>query len=108
MSAETHSRVERNTTHTVVQSSREVESKLNPSSSVAPSLPDVAEQSRAEVVNTVKTKFVDIFEVGNNECTSYDDSVLENVKETNVAGRLSLPESVTFFESIGAPPFIMR
>ena len=70
--------------------------------------PDVAEQSRAEVANSVKTKFADIFEVGVFECSVCDESVLENIEEVNVAGRLSLPESVKFFESIGAPDFIIE
>ena len=97
-------RVERNITNTEEQWSRDMRSKTMPSNKDAP---DVAELSRAEVADTVKAKFVDIFEVGENKCTIYNDSILESVEKVNVAGRLSRPESIQFFESIGAPDFIL-
>ena len=68
---------------------------------------DVAEADRKNFSVQVKEKFSDIFQVGESSCEVLEESVLQNVKEVNVAGRLSLPQSVNFFQSIGAPEFIL-
>ena len=100
------SHAERNTTPTEAQSSRATRSN-NSNSNESGSEPDVAEQVREEVAVSVRSKFQDVFEVGESSCEVLSEADLGKVEEVNVAGRLSLPESVNFFESIGAPEFIV-
>ena len=69
---------------------------------------DVAEVKRDKVAQDVRSQFDDIFQVGDIKCNVFDEKELDSVEECNVAGRLSRPESIKFFESIGAPLFILN
>ena len=100
------SHVEHSTMHTVVPWSREMRSNNSNNRKVV-ALPDVSEQVREDHAVAVRNKFQDVFEVGKHDCVVLDESALGKVEEVSVAGRLSLPESVKFFESLGAPKSIV-
>ena len=69
---------------------------------------DVAEVHRANVADSVRSKFNDVFEASTVNCNILDESDLSKVSEVNVACRLNRPESVRFFESINAPSNILK
>ena len=69
---------------------------------------DVAEEARKVVATDVRRRFEDVFQVGTIDCNIREEVVLAEVKERNVAGRLSLPRSVAFFRKVGAPDFIIK
>ena len=99
-----NSHVELNTTPTEAQWSRGMRSSNNNNKGVST---DVSELARDDHASTVRSKFQDVFEVGKHDCKVLEESELEKVEEVPVTGRLSLPSSVEFFESIGAPDFIV-
>ena len=89
------------------EESRRVRSTIS-NNSKSEVLGDVAEKQRKSVVADVRKNFDDIFKVSNVECEVLEEKTLAAFKECNVAARLSLPESVNFFEKIGVPPFILN
>ena len=69
---------------------------------------DVASVARSSEKDAVRSKFSDIFQV-DKSCDSfpiYDINDISN--DISVAGRLSAPEHVRFFESIGAPEHVVE
>ena len=68
---------------------------------------DVTLGQRADQVEETKKKFADVFKVyGACEDISVD---VESFDDTvNVKGRLHLPESIKFFEKIGASEFVLK
>ena len=103
------SHVERTTTCTVEpwQGSRKMRSTDDETSKSVVNH-DMAEVQRAKVADSIRSKFNDVFEASSFECNVLDESVLNDVTECNVTGRLNKPESVRFFESIGAPTNIVN
>ena len=67
---------------------------------------DVTLQERKDAMNQTKDKFSDIMEVYDS-CDEFPVD-LESFSDTiNVRGRLHLPESIKFFEKIGASKFVL-
>ena len=116
ISAVEPNRVEHNTMPTEgrsLMSRSTTRSTINSSSSTndlckSGEMGDVSEQARATVADEVRSRFNDVFEVSKSDCNILDESDLERVEECNVAGRLSLPDSIRFFESIGASEFVLK
>ena len=102
-------RVECNAARTEVSWSRSIRRSTNSSNSSKSVVSgDVSEENRDVVTNSVRNQFSDIFEVSKCHCELLDHEFLNDIEECNVAGRLSRPESVKFFESIGAPEFVLN
>ena len=62
---------------------------------------DISEIRKKDNIENTRAKFDDIFRVDSSGEAKYDDNI-------NVAGRLSQPSHVAFFEEIGAPDFILN
>ena len=61
---------------------------------------------RAEFAGKVRIKHSEVFEVKSN-CNDFPVDVESYNDETNVKGRLHLPDSIRFYQSIGASKFII-
>lgn len=72
------------------------------------SLPlDSSRESRLKKESGVREKFNDVFKVSN--CNIFEESFFDSVTDdVSVAGRLSQPSSIEFFESIGASEFVLN
>ena len=69
---------------------------------------DVSMRSRTSEEDRVKAMFCDIYEVSEN-CEEFGVFDIDNVRDDfSVAGRLSEPDHVAFFEKIGAPSFVLN
>ena len=75
---------------------------------VKPAQPtDVTLQQRADIMAETKAKFSDVFKVHPVFESMYAD--IESFDDTvNVKGRLNLPESIEFFEKIGASELVLN
>ena len=69
---------------------------------------DVSARARTSEEDRVKEKFHDVYQVSEN-CDEFGVFDIDNVKDDfSVAGRLSDPEHVKFFEKIGASSFVLN
>ena len=104
------SRVEQTSISTVVRSgtSRSLRSTGSNLRSESVGIGDVTEVERKSVAEEVRQKFDDVFKVSESECIVLEESFLSQVKECNVAARLSSPSAIAFFEKVGAPEFILK
>ena len=75
---------------------------------LTPNETDVSLRARASEEDRVRTKFCDIYQVSEN-CDEFGVFDIDNVRDDfSVAGRLSEPHHVKFFEKIGASSFVLN
>ena len=79
-----------------------------PPTSTRPPMPesDVTQQDRSDAITWTKDKFEDIQKVYNN-CDEFSVDPESFSDTINVKGRLHLPDSIRFFEKIGANKFVL-